>query len=278
MILQVNGGAMLELFWRQPGVRSWTYRTARDFLSRYVTHRDGLRGLRESLAQHAGSQRMLYASNTDVLHRGASLIASGDMVVAQSRYTKRRPGTGQELGPRWNSVLLLRREKLHPAPDLEAALAWLDRINTLSKKIDEAKQDKSANTNQILRDEKELADHRRELEQVRQLAASGPGVPDFSYLKQSDFIEQLERVLRSGLLIPIYHRPAGVIDSIPGTAPAAPTPQRSTSDREQAPEPSTFSSDYEPWAQGSALTDAAADGVPFCEMCARAAEDAARKQ
>ena len=141
MILQVNGGAMLELFWRQPGVRSWTYRTARDFLSRYVTHRDGLRGLRESLAQRAGSQRMLYASNTDVLHRGASLIASGDMVVAQSRYTKRRPGTGQELGPRWNSVLLLRREKLHPAPDLEAALAWLDRIKTLSKKIDEAKQD-----------------------------------------------------------------------------------------------------------------------------------------
>jgi hypothetical protein len=278
MILQVNGGAMLELFWRQPGVRSWTYRTARDFLGRYVTHRDGLRGLRESLAQRSGSQRMLSASNQDVLHRGASLIASGDLVVAQSRFTKRRPGTGQELGSRWNSVLLLRREKLHPAPDLEAALAWLDRIKTLSKKIDQAKQDKSANTNQVSLDERELADYRRELEQARQLAASGPGVPDFSYLKQSDFIEQLERVLQSGLLIPIYHRPAGVIDSIPGTAPAAPTPQRSTSDREQAPEPSTFSSDYEPWAQGNALTDAAEDGVPFCEMCARAAEDAARKQ
>ena len=165
------------------------------FLSRYVNHRDGLRGLRESLAQRAGSQRMLSAHNTDVLHRGASLIASGDLVVAQSRFTKRRPGTGQELGPRWNSVLLLRREKLHPAPDLEAALAWLDRIKTLSKKIDEAKQDKSANTNQRSVDERELADHRRELEQVRRLAASGPGIPDFSYLKQSDFVEQLERVL-----------------------------------------------------------------------------------
>ena len=222
---------------------------------------------------------MLYANNTNVLHRGASLIASGDLVVAQSRYTNRRPGTGQVLGPRWNSVLLLRREKLHPTADLDAALAWLDRIKTLEKKIEAAKKSKSANTNQTLRDERELSDHRRELEQVRQLAASGPGVPDFSYLDQSGFIEQLERVLQLGLLIPIYHRPAGVIDSIPGTAPAAATPNRAGNDREQAPDPSTFSSDYEPWAQGNALTDAAEDGVPFCEMCARAAaEESASKQ
>jgi hypothetical protein len=142
MILQINHGNPLELFWRQPRVSQWTYRTAFDFLSRFVSYRDGLRGLRESLAERGGATAMLHASNRVALHRGATFISAGELIVAQYRYTQRRPGTGKVLGPRWNSVLLIWRDDLHPAPDLEAALGWLKQIEDLEKKVAEAKKDK----------------------------------------------------------------------------------------------------------------------------------------
>ena len=275
MILQINGGNMLELFWRQPGVRSWTHRAASDFLSRYVTRKDGLRGLRKSLSQRSGASSMLNARTSVVIHRGASLITSGDLVVAQARFTKRVPGTGNVLGSRWNSVLLLRPEKLHTAPDIETALNWLNRIKTVAEKVEKASEDKNSDKKKLKEDERELADYYRELDLVRELAASGPGVPDFSHLKPGDFIEQLERVIQSGLLIPIYHRPAGVIESIPGAPPPSEQPAlRAGPDREQAPDPNTFDSDHEAFAQGNTLTEAAEDGVPFCEVCAREAAKA----
>ena len=158
MILQINGGNMLELFWRQPGVRSWTHRAASDFLRRYVTRKDGLRGLRKSLSQRSGASFMLNARTSVVIHRGASLITSGDLVVAQARFTKRVPGTGNVLGSRWNSVLLLRPEKLHTAPDIETALNWLNRIRTVAEKVEKASEDKNSDKKK-LKEEKELLAH-----------------------------------------------------------------------------------------------------------------------
>ena len=94
-----------------------------------------------------------------MIHRGASLITSGDLVVAQARFTKRVPGTGNVLGSRWNSVLLLRPEKLHTAPDIETALNWLNRIRTVAEKVEKAGEDKNSDKKELKEDERELADY-----------------------------------------------------------------------------------------------------------------------
>lgn len=278
MILQVNEGGMLELFWRQPGVHSWTYRTALDFLARYATPRRGLRGLRESLAQRGGAKAMLRASDADAMHQGASLVASGGLVLAQARFTNALHGAGKTLGSQWNSIFILRREKLHPAPDLEAALNWLAGIKAVMKSLAEQRKDENPNKLTLQLTERQFRAQQRELNQVRSLASSGPGVPDFSKLDDAGFIEQLERVLQLGLLIPIYHRPAGEIESIPGAPPPGPGTQlKSGSDREEAPDPDTFGSGHEGSSQSRALSDAAEDGYPFCEMCAKEAAGRAGK-
>ena len=82
--------------------------------------------------------------------------------------------------------------------------------------------------------------------------------------------KRLIQLLESGALIPIYHRTPGAIDA-QGEPEGAPPPpaQRAIPDRDE-PDGTTFDPDHNAAEQAEALSDAADDGVPFCEECARA--------
>jgi hypothetical protein len=171
------------------------------------------------------------------------------------------------MGTRHDSVLLLWRDKLDPVKDGTHATKWLQRIAELIKitaqKIDRKDGKKL---------EHELDDHKRELRRLRTMAVTAPGVPDYSELDDLGFLQQIQRLLSTGDLIPIYHRPTGHVDSISGVQLVeAPPPQRVAAEREEVQDPVTFSDNHEPNAQAGALIDAAQEGVPFCEVCARLA-------
>ena len=58
MIVQMHTGAVLELFWRHRGVRSWSQATALAFLLRYRNDRQAIDNSGRAL--HNGSQRLRY--------------------------------------------------------------------------------------------------------------------------------------------------------------------------------------------------------------------------
>lgn len=267
MILRVYNGGVLEVFWRQPSVTSWSYVTALNFLTRFKADRQGLRGLRQLLCHDEMPSVISRMSDEHVLRRGASLISKGQMVVAQYRFTERWPGTGVVLGSRHDSVLLLWRDKLDLIRDATHATKWLQRIAEL---IEITAQNADRKDGKKL--EHELDDHKRELRRLRTMAVAAPGVPDYSQLENLAFLAQIQRLLLAGDLIPIYHRPTGHVDSVPGvplveTAPA----QRAAAEREEVQDPVTFTPNHEANAQAGALIEAAKEGVPFCEVCAKAA-------
>lgn len=79
--------------------------------------------------------------------------------------------------------------------------------------------------------------------------------------------------LRTGAGAPVLLRPLGRV-SVPAAAVAAPAPAPSPRAAPVAPPPpveTTFGSDLDVAAQVAVLVQAARDGVPFCEECAKAA-------
>jgi len=208
-------------------------------------------------------------SDEHVLRRAAALVSTRQVVVAQYRFTQRWPGTGVLLGSRHDAVLLLWHQNLNLVKDTTHAIKWLDRIGQVINQLStpDGKDRKDGNKLQ-----QELNDHKRELQQVRTMAATAPGVPDYSNLEDLGFLKQIQRLLLAGDLIPIYHRPTGHVDSVPGSQPVAtPQAQRSSPDREQTQDTATFDTDHPAVAQAGALINAAQNGVPFCEVCAKAA-------
>jgi hypothetical protein len=73
-------------------------------------------------------------------------------------------------------------------------------------------------------------------------------------------------------------RPLALTPPAPAPAPTSPAPSPATAARRAAPAaapaPGTFETDLDVAAMVAVLQQAARDGVPFCEECARAAQEA----
>jgi hypothetical protein len=274
MIVQTHTGAILELFWRHRGVRSWSYATALAFVSRYRRDPQAIRQLRQCLTQRATAFAVWQLASEDLLRRAATLISNGRLVIAQYRFTERCSGTGVIFGSGWDPVLLLWRDDLHLDRDVFHAVRWLRRIQYVVEQIAKAKED--SRDPRKLRDlQDELSGHRRELDRLRQTSGSNPFLAGLAHVNDEVFAEQAIKLLESGILIPIYHRTPGALDA-QGEAEAPPPPpaQRPVADREEA-ESNTFAANHDAAEQAGALRSAADDGVPFCEECEKARQQGA---
>jgi hypothetical protein len=271
MIVQMHTGAVLELFWRHRGVRSWSPATALAFLLRYRRDRQAIRQLRQCLAQRFTSFEIWRLRDEDLFKRAAMLITGGRLIVAQYRFTERMSGTGIILGSSWDPVLLIWRDDLHPGVDVAYAVWWLRRVQAIIRELQKTKEEKEQDPRKLKNLEDELRGHTRELDRLRAMSAIGPLVPSLAHVNDELFAEETIKLLESGALIPIYHRNPGALDvrSEPEAAPAPPA-QRPIAEREEA-ESNTFDPDHNGALQAQALSDAAEEGLPFCEECARAA-------
>jgi hypothetical protein len=241
MIVNVQDSGALEVFWRHHINRPFPRSAARDFLSRLTHHSDVLR-LRHWLAQQNGCEPVRNLSDAAVIDRVATAISSGDLLAAENRFGRRWSGTGIAIGPLSHSVLLLPRRKLRPGRDLEYALEWLRTVTQ---------------PDEIQRLRAMLWEYER----------SSPLNHD-----AQEFYLAVEKFLRSGELIPVYHPyPGHGQTPLEGETPAQETPTaRGPSEREEIVDAATFGSDHLAAAQISAMIAAAQDGIPFCEECAKA--------
>jgi hypothetical protein len=271
MIVQMHTGAVLELFWRHRGVRSWSQATALAFVLRYRKDRQAIRQLRQCLSQRIAGSEIWQLPEPDLLRRAAMLISNGRIVVAQYRSTERYAGTGVMFGSSWDPVLLLWRDDLHPDTDVFHAVRWLRRIQEVIRLIAKTPKDDNKDPRKLRNLEDELKGHSRELDRLRIMSVTGPLVPSLAHVNDELFAEETIKLLESGSLIPIYHRTPGALDIQGEPEPAPPPPaQRPIADRDE-PDPNTFDSDHNAAEQAEALSAAAEDGVPFCEECAKAA-------
>jgi hypothetical protein len=270
MIVQMHTGAVLELFWRHRGVRSWSQATAFAFLSRYRRDPQAIRQLRQFLTQRATAFEIWQLTEEDVLRRAAMLINTGRLVVAQYRFTERCSGTGVIFGVGWDPALLLWRDELHLDSDVFHAVRWLRRIQHVIREIEKTKEDDSKDPRKLRDLEDEFRGHRRELDRLRETSVTNPFLAGLAHVTDDIFAEQTIKLLESGALIPIYHRTPGALDAQgEPEAPPPPPVQRPVPDREEA-ESNTFDPDHDAASQAAALRSAAEDGVPFCEECEKA--------
>jgi hypothetical protein len=241
MIVNVQDSGVLEVFWRHHINRPFPRSAALDFLSR-LTHHSGVLRLRQWLARQESCEPVRNLSDAAVLERIASAISSGDLLAAEHRFGQRWSGTGIVVGSLSRSVLLLPRRKLRPGRDLEYALEWLRSVTE---------------PEEIQRLRAMLWDYER----------SSPLNHD-----SGDFFLTIEKLLRSGELIPVYHPyPGHGQRPLNDEPPAQETSiARSSFDREEATDESTFGPDQLIAAQISAIIAAAQAGIPFCEECAKA--------
>jgi hypothetical protein len=270
MIVQTHTGAVLELFWRHRGVRWWSQATALAFLSRYRKDRAAIRQLRQCLTQRSSGFEIWRLPETDLLRRAAMLISSGRLVVAQYRSTERCSGTGVVLGSSFDSVLLLWRDELEPGSDVAHAVQWLRRIQEVIRRV-KGQFDDNKDPRKLRNLEDECKGHQRELDRLRVMSVTGPLIPSLAHVSDEVFAEETIKLVESGTLIPIYHRTPSALEA-EGEPEAAPPPpaQRPVADREE-PDSNTFDPDHNAAQQASTLAEAAEDGVPFCEECAREA-------
>ena len=99
----------------------------------------------------------------------------------------------------------------------------------------------------------------------------GPLVPSLAHVNDELFAEETIKLLESGALIPIYHRTPGSWMRKVNRRNASPPPvQRPIAEREE-PDSNTFDRITMGGSEAEALSDAAEEGVPFCEECARGA-------
>jgi len=270
MIVQMHTGALLELFWRRRGAKSWSPATALAFLLRYRKDQQAIRQLRQCLAQRFTAFEILGLRDDDLLNRAAMLITGGRLIVAHYRFTDKMSGTGVTFGSSWDPVLLIWRDDLHPGVDVAYAVWWLRRVQAVIRELEKTQED-AKNPRKLKNLEDELRGHKRELDRLRAMSAIGPLVPSLAHVNDDLFAEETIKLLESGALIPIYHRAPGALDA-QGEAEAAPPPpaHRPIAEREED-ESNTFDPNHNGALQAQALSDAAEEGIPFCEECARAA-------
>ena len=240
MIVSVQDSGVLELFWRHSVNRPFPRSATLDFFSRLPRRSDVLR-LRYWLAAHSGCEPLRNFDDATVLERVATAVSSGELLVAEDRFGERWPGTGIVIELLSGSVLLLPRRKLRPGRDLEFALEWL---HTLTQP--------------------EQTEHLHAMLWTH--GRSSPINHD-----SGEFLSVVEKLLRSGQLIPVYHAFPGHT-TVPLDGPAAPASSviGGLSDREEIVDPSTFGPDHAIAAQIAAMIEAAQNGVPFCEECYKA--------
>jgi hypothetical protein len=269
MIVESKEGTALEVFWRLRGTTYWSYPTAHRFLLRFCLDRDTIRRLRGILAQRAAGSDAWRISEDEVVQRVARLISSGRIIIAENRWMQLWPDTGVVLESRGQSVLLLSKDELFPARDLAVATRWVHGLQKQQQRISELDKGKGALG---LKEKEEKSAYAREMEQVRRRLATGTGVADYAHLDDRAFLAGIEASLLAGELVPLYHAVSGHTE---GTEAAPPPPPvaggPSGPDKEDMTDPNTFGPSHNGSAQAQTLAQAALDGVPFCEECARAA-------
>ena len=180
-------------------------------------------------------------------------------------------GTGVVIGSSWDPVLLLWRDDLHPDTDIRYAVWWLRRVEEVIRLVEKLREDDDKDPRRLRNLEDELTGHKRELDRLRMMSMTGPLIPSLAHVNDELFAEETIKLLESGALIAICHRTPGAVDA-QGEPEAAPPPpaQRAISDRDE-PDSNTFDPDHNAGEQAETLADAAEDGVPFCEECAKGA-------
>ncbi|HYI95966.1 MAG TPA: hypothetical protein VEX68_20660, partial [Bryobacteraceae bacterium] len=162
-------------------------------------------------------------------------------------------------------VLLLSRDDLSITLDMAQAIQWIHKLQNRERRLSESAKMWPV----ISQDKQQREAHAIEIRNLRARLTTATGVPDYAHLNDTAFLAAIEAALESGRLIPVYHAVSGHSE---GTE-EAPTPPPSVSapaspDRED-PEPNTFDSEHAGARQAAILTEAAEEGVPFCEVCER---------
>lgn len=257
MVIETPEGAILEIFWRPRGFRIWSQVTALRLLSRYHVDREGLSGLRWLLSRRLDTGRTWRESDSDILQRTASLIATGRIIVAEHRGTRRWPASGFSLGSGHNSALLFWRDQLNLERDLYTVQQWLVELHEVGQGADKSKDQKQSLSR---------LETTRYLSKLREILAWAPGSPDYGHLADRDLCQVLRAYFESGELLPIYHRFSGVAEvelSAPPPTASAPIARENKSD---ADEPNTFEGSDDVAPLGTCLVCAAQNGTPFVSV------------
>jgi hypothetical protein len=264
MIVKAHEGTALEVFWRYRGTASWSYLTALRFLLRLRLDSDGIRTLKGLLAERVSAGDVWRMPANEVIERTARLISTGRLILVEDRGVERWPGSGTLLESRWQSVLLLSRNNLHIALDMAQATLWIHKLQSRQRLTESAK---TSAASPKAKHEREA--HANEIRKLRERLTTATGVPDYAHLNDVSFLGAIEAALESGRLIPVYHAISGHSEGTQeAVAPPPPASAPATPDRED-PESNTFDSDHTGASQAATLTQAAEEGVPFCEVCER---------
>ena len=241
MIVSVEDSGVLELFWRHPVSMHPNRRKAIQFLSAFGPAIGQLRHI-DAYLSLAGAQR----SSDSGAQELAARIASGEIVVLEQKGEPRWPGTRLFVQPLSSSILLLARTASDSARSDHQARHWLN----------EAEQ---ATLEQVFTSM--CVRYRR--------ATESPASAQQCY-------GEIERLLDTGELVPVYHPLPVYVVSAVAAAPAnsPPAPRSDT----PLPERDTFDAGLAGREQAGALMGAADEAAAVCEVCNRAREARATKQ
>ena len=244
MIVSVSDAGTLELFWRHPVSKNPNREKAVDFISRFRHGSEALNIPRTWLERRPARQSdRSYAQTLDLIVRA---ISRGECVVLQHRSETRWHGTRLPVVAISSSVLMLSRARTRGTRDLDAALQWLNH---------------TASPDDIFLLWKMLW-----VRYGRSDAEAPPPIGEFS--------AEIERLLKSGELVPVFHPLPVMVATVvasrpaagPSAAPAKPPP----------PDPATFDGNHPGATQASTLQRAAQSGAAFCEVCNRMAASNAK--
>jgi hypothetical protein len=269
MIIETSDGAVLELFWRRRGPMPWSPTTALHFLSRYTTDRHSIQGVRWLLSWRGDTGRTWQSSDSELLERTASLLATNRVIVTEFGGTERWPGSGFILGSGPDSSLLFWTDQLHLHRDVYRAQEWVTQMQALIDRAANAQKPKDRKTtlpsvkeDKLTKsDEGTLRANGQHVASLRDLISSNPELPQYESLSDRDFLQIVLTYLEEGDLLPIYHRYPGVADPGPDKPADGPPPPRASSSREEPDDPSE-----NPVVPGVCLLCAANEGAPFVTM------------
>jgi hypothetical protein len=161
------------------------------------------------------------------------------MALAVHQRFPRLPGTGVAIDSLYGAVLLLPYRISSRDADLAYALGWLRTIS----------------------DPQVVLSLQAMLSSTDNPSGRALGEP-------SDLISEIERLLKSGELIPVFRSyPSREHNETHEDQPIPAEETNRSRDREEAADPSTFGSDHLVLAQSAAMVSAADSGIPFCEVC-----------
>jgi hypothetical protein len=273
MIVHTHEGAGLEVFWRHRGNAYWSYLTALRFLLRLRLDRSATQALRGLLAGRMSQGLAWNISEDEVLQRIATLISTGRIIVVENGDGKRWPDSGLVLRSGGQSFVLLCRDALFPARDMAEASRWIHKLQEQQQKIEDRAKSGAvppAGGNKSQNDKDEQEAHTRAVENLRERLKTSSGA-DYAHLHEALFLAEIENAFRSGRLIPVYHPVSGHSETTEAAAPPPPVASlQSTPDRDD-PEPVTFDPEHSGSTQAANLSNAAQNGVPFCEVCQKGA-------